>query len=99
MTIRHIGSSTPSRPAGPAVSRGTATPAEGSTTTPSRPTSDSVQISDAGRSANGAGPARAAGGLTPERVEGLRKKVLDGAYHSLSAVEQVAQRILASGDL
>jgi len=35
---------------------------------------------------------------SPERIEEIRQKILDGAYNSLENIEQVARRILSSGD-
>lgn len=58
-------------------------------------TSDSVQISDAGRRLS----AEAREALDPERVTELRQKVLSGAYNTLDVVDQVARRILTRGDL
>ncbi len=63
---------------------------------------DSVAISDAGRALSGgeAPAAKAANGsLTPERVAGLRKKVLEGAYNSTHVVDSVAKRLLSTGDV
>ena len=58
--------------------------------------SDSVQISDAGRSLAG----RAAqDDFDPERVAELRTKVLTGAYNTLDVVDQVARRIMLRGDI
>jgi anti-sigma28 factor (negative regulator of flagellin synthesis) len=37
--------------------------------------------------------------LDPAKLAEIRQKILDGAYNSLESVEQVARRILASGDL
>ena len=58
--------------------------------------SDSVQISDAGRSLAGR---IAQEEFDPERVAELRTRVLTGAYNSLDVVDQVARRILQRGDL
>lgn len=63
---------------------------------------DKVQISDAGRAlaaqaAEGSNAAR--GELTPERVSEIRHRILSGAYNSLDVVEQVARKMLASGDI
>ncbi len=58
------------------------------------PTRDSVHISDAGR-------ARAAGTsqpLTPERVQQIRQRVLNGDYDSVEVLSNTARRILGSGD-
>lgn len=54
---------------------------------------DSVEISDRGRSLAGAAE------IDPERVAELRQKVYEGAYNSLDLVDQVARRILVRGDL
>ena len=70
------------------TSQGTARPARG----------DSVQISDAARSAL-AGTSATGGSLTPERTAELRKKVLEGAYNSLNVVDHVAKRIIERGDV
>lgn len=60
---------------------------------------DKVQISDAGR-ALAAQAARDAGGeLTPERISEVRDRILSGAYNSLEVVDQVARKMLASGDI
>jgi hypothetical protein len=37
--------------------------------------------------------------LTPERIDEIRQRILDGTYLSLAAAEEVARRILESGDL
>jgi hypothetical protein len=37
--------------------------------------------------------------LSAERIAEIRQRVLDGAYNSLSVVDEVARRILGSGDL
>lgn len=77
--------------------KGPAEPVQG----PARP--DSVQISDAGR-ARAAGLVDAASSaaraeLTPERVAEIRQRILEGAYDSVHVVDQLARRMLASGDL
>lgn len=64
---------------------------------PVAPATDSVQISDAGRAR--AASANDVSGLDPERVAQIRQNILSGAYNSLDVVDQVAQRILNSGDL
>ncbi len=56
---------------------------------------DRVQISDAGR----AKAAEATGGLDPQRVTEVRRKVLEGAYNSVNVVDTVARRILEQGDV
>ncbi len=62
--------------------------------------SDTVQISDAGRTlATEERGVSASGSLSPERVAELRKRVLEGAYNSTAVVDQVARRILDRGDV
>jgi negative regulator of flagellin synthesis FlgM len=65
--------------------------------------SDKVQISDAGRrlaaQAGEASAATASPELTPERIAEFRQKILSGAYNSVEVVEQVARKMLASGDI
>jgi negative regulator of flagellin synthesis FlgM len=72
------------------------------TTPVARP--DSVQISDAGRAlaAQAASATQASsvrGELSAERISEIRQKILDGAYNSLDVVDEVARRMLASGDI
>lgn len=59
--------------------------------------SDRVAISDAGRALAIEDEGRPA--LPPERIAEIRQRILEGAYESLDAVEEVARRVLASGDL
>ena len=65
--------------------------------------SDKVLISDAGRAMAarldevGAGGAPAE--LSAERADQIRTRILEGAYNSLDMADEVARRILASGDL
>jgi anti-sigma28 factor (negative regulator of flagellin synthesis) len=54
---------------------------------------------DAGAPAAAAGPRAARAPLSAERVQELRKKVLEGAYDQAHVVDQVAKRLLASGDV
>lgn len=63
--------------------------------------SDKVEISDAARKlAQGVdGASSARGDLAPERVALIREKILAGAYNSLDVVEQVAKKMLESGDI
>lgn len=61
--------------------------------------SDSVQISDAGRSMAGRLEKQDEKAFDPERVAELRTKVLSGAYNTLDVVDQVARRILQRGDI
>jgi hypothetical protein len=37
--------------------------------------------------------------LSPQRIAEIRARVLAGAYNSLDSVDQLARRMLASGDL
>lgn len=71
----------------------------GASAVPSPTKSDSVQISDAGRSLSGRGARELQADFDPERVAELRTKVLAGAYNTLDVVDQVARRILVRGDL
>jgi hypothetical protein len=57
--------------------------------------SDQVQFSDVGRRLSAA----QADSIDPDRVKELRERVMSGAYNSLEMVEQVARRILDSGDV
>jgi negative regulator of flagellin synthesis FlgM len=66
--------------------------------------SDKVEISDVARQlaastrgVDGASAPRAE--LTPERVAAIREKILKGAYNSIDVVDQVARKMLASGDI
>lgn len=65
--------------------------------------SDKVQISDAGRrlaaQANEAPATEVRPELTPQRIAEFREKILSGAYNSVEVVEQVARKMLASGDI
>ena len=65
----------------------------------STPKTDSVQISDKGRSLAASAGTDARGGIDQTRVAELRKKVYEGAYNSLDVVDQVARRIISRGDL
>lgn len=64
---------------------------------PAQQRGDEVQISDAGRAR--ASQRSATPGLTPERTAEVRQRILDGAYNSIAVVDEVARRILGSGDL
>ena len=70
---------------------------------PAAPRADSVQISEAGRAkmAQMVGDPAAVGRaeLTPQRVAEIRRRVLKRAYDTLGVVDEVARRLLASGDL
>jgi negative regulator of flagellin synthesis FlgM len=66
--------------------------------------SDKVEISDVARqlaaSTRGVDEASATRAeLTPERVSAIREKILKGAYNSIEVVDQVARKMLASGDI
>ncbi len=90
----------PLRPdrATPATNPSVSRPGEpgGGAVAPASVKSDTVQISDAGRSLAGK---LEQDSLNPERVAELRTKVLTGAYNTLDVVDQVARRILTRGDL
>ena len=64
-----------------------------------KPRSDTVSFSEAGRALAGSAPGGRTGELTSERVEEIRQRLLAGAYNSTQMAEQVAKRILESGDL
>lgn len=76
-------------------------------TQPDKPVSavrrtDSVRISSAGRAlAEQTQPVRQDpdADLTTEQISEIRQRILAGAYDSLEVVEEVARRILASGEL
>ena len=78
----------------PAIVPGKAQPAA------ARPQKDSVEISNAGRTlAEGASEAGTSSStLSAERVAGIRRKLLEGAYDSVQVVDEVAKRILSRGD-
>ena len=63
--------------------------------------SDRVQISDAGRAlaAQAASDVPQSEGLSPERVDQIRQRILKGAYNSTEVVDQVARRMLERGDI
>ena len=65
--------------------------------------SDKVEISEAARQLAASGGVHEAsatkGELTPERVAAIREKILKGAYNSIDVVDQVARKMLASGDI
>ena len=64
---------------------------------------DKVEISEAARQLAATGGLSDAssvrGELTPERVAAIREKILKGAYNSVDVVDQVARKMLASGDI
>ena len=103
MTIRNVGNPYgPSRsaPVAPAKQApGGATPSASPAAAPAAPRSDSVQISDAARALAGSEGGARASSLSADRVSELRQKVLEGAYNSVQVVDQVAKRVLSSGDL
>ena len=63
--------------------------------------SDKVEISESARAlaAGTAGVEAPRGDFSPERVALIREKILSGAYNSLEVVDQVARKMLASGDI
>jgi negative regulator of flagellin synthesis FlgM len=60
---------------------------------------DQVQISDAGRAMASLKTDAVDRGLSAERVADIRNRILEGAYETLPMVDQVARRILGSGDV
>jgi hypothetical protein len=66
-----------------------------------RPRRDTVEFSAAARSlADGGSPAiDGERTLSTARRDAIRQRVLEGAYNQLSVVDQVARRLLKSGDL
>lgn len=101
--MRIFGSYDPIRPASP-VSPVAPANTQGTPPTPVAPVapvdrSDSVQLSENGKSMARKLQAEHADSLDPERTAELRRKVLDGAYNTLDVVDQVARRILQRGDL
>jgi anti-sigma28 factor (negative regulator of flagellin synthesis) len=65
------------------------------------PRNDRVQISDAGRAlaAKATSDVSESESLSPERVDQIRQRILKGAYNSTEIVDQVARRMLESGDI
>ena len=79
--------------AGPAGRTNVASPASASQMSAAAPRRDGVEMSAEGRAlARGAT-------LTPERIDEVRQRIIQGAYDQASVVEAVARRILHSGDL
>ena len=60
---------------------------------------DRVLISDAGRDPASQGREDVGETMPPERITEARARILSGAYDSLELVDQVARRVLASGDI
>jgi anti-sigma28 factor (negative regulator of flagellin synthesis) len=62
---------------------------------------DQVQISDAGRAlaAQIDGDRGVRGELSAERVAQIRQRIYEGAYNSVEVVEEVARRMIKSGDI
>jgi hypothetical protein len=63
------------------------------------PKTDSVQLSESGKSMARKLDTEHRDTLDPERTAELRRKVFEGAYNTLDVVDQVARRILQRGDL
>ncbi len=72
-------------------------------TDPSAQRCDRIQISDAGpalaQRVDPSDRSEARAKLSPERTAEIRTRVLQGAYNSLEVVDQVARRMLESGDI
>jgi anti-sigma28 factor (negative regulator of flagellin synthesis) len=67
---------------------------------PSRGRTDTVEISSEGRVlASRSQEVQGEGSLSPERLKEVRGRVDDGTYDSAEVAEEVARRILRSGDL
>jgi hypothetical protein len=64
---------------------------------PAPSTRDSIAISDVGRALSAQDTQ--IGDLDPHQESVIRKRIVDGAYDALEIVDQVARRILESGDL
>ncbi len=64
---------------------------------PATAASDSVVISDAGRALSAQDSQ--VSDIDPHQESVIRNRIVDGAYDSLEIVDQVARRILDSGDL
>lgn len=60
---------------------------------------DQVQISDAGRALAAQVVAEPGEELAPEQIAAIRKRILAGAYDSLEVIDEVARKMLASGDI
>ncbi len=90
-----IRSDRPVSPVAPTSTQGVAA------TTPVAPVpkTDSVQLSESGKSMARKLDAEQRDTLDPERTAELRRKVFEGAYNTLDVVDQVARRILQRGDL
>jgi hypothetical protein len=76
-------------------------PTTGTPGTPDAPGVPNVPApAEPGEGVGGELPAKADGSpLTPERVAELRERVRSGAYDAAEVVDEVARRLLASGDL
>ncbi len=61
--------------------------------------SDKVQISDAGRALAARVSDQPDNVFDPARAANIRKRILSGAYDAIEVVDDVARRLLASGDL
>ena len=62
---------------------------------------DKVSISEAGRALSAQASSRPdeTRELSQERIAQIRQRVLEGAYNSVSVVEEVARRMLERGDI
>ncbi|MEO8562958.1 MAG: hypothetical protein ABI601_12825 [bacterium] len=81
----------PARPIEPAKARVGSAP---NTAKVGASRTDSVEISSAGRAF-----AARSDGVSAERAARIRQNVLGGAYDSVAVVDEVARRILGSGDI
>jgi hypothetical protein len=99
--MKIFGSYDPIRPDRPVSPVAPTNPQGQSATTPVAPVpkTDSVQLSESGKSMSRKLDAEFRDTLDPERTMELRRKVLEGAYNTLDVVDQVARRIMQRGDL
>jgi negative regulator of flagellin synthesis FlgM len=99
--MKIFGSYDPIRPDRPVSPVAPTNPQGQAATTPVAPvpTTDSVQLSESGKSMSRKLDAEYRDTLAPERTMELRRKVLEGAYNTLDVVDQVARRIMQRGDL
>jgi len=99
--MKIFGSYDPIRPDRPVSPVAPTNPQGQAATTPVAPVAktDSVQLSESGKSMSRKLDAEYRETLDPERTKELRQKVLEGAYNTLDVVDQVARRIMQRGDL
>lgn len=90
--LNDISPATPARPATPADARTSASRTDAGRSA----RHDRVEISEQARASH----ARSAdGGLSPERIAEIRRRIADGFYDTAHVARAVAHRIIQSGDL